>query len=80
MSPVEPRDTPTPCPNTQAGREAALDPSSPQDGAPLSWQTRGACIGQPDEWFFPREMEKAVKERRCPQVPWVPLSQRRVQP
>ncbi len=33
MSPVEPRDTPTPCPDPRTGREAVLDPSSRQDGA-----------------------------------------------
>ncbi len=53
MSHAEPRDTPTPCPDPRAGREAVLDPSSRQDGAPTSWQTRAACIGQPERWFFP---------------------------
>ncbi len=53
MSPVEPRDTPTPCPDLRAGREAVLDPSSRQDGASASWQMRGACVGQPERWFFP---------------------------
>ncbi len=35
------------------GREGVLDPSSRQDGASPSWQTRGLCAGQPDRWFFP---------------------------
>ncbi len=38
MSPVEPRDTPTPCPDPQAGREAVLDPSSRRDGASTAEQ------------------------------------------
>ncbi len=53
MSPVEPRDTSAPSPDPWAGREAVLDPSSRQDGASSSWQTRAACTGQPEEWFFP---------------------------
>ncbi len=53
MSPVEPRDTSTPCSDPRTGWEAVLDPSSREDEACLSWQSRGACIGQPEEWFFP---------------------------
>ncbi len=37
MSPVEPRDTPTPCPDPRTGRETALDPSSRQEGASQPW-------------------------------------------
>ncbi len=53
VDPAGPRDTAAPCPDPQAGREAVLDPSSRQDGASASWQTRAACVGQPGHWFFP---------------------------
>ncbi len=49
MSPVEPRDTPTPCPDPQAGREGALGPSSRPDGASLPWHEDESSIGNPDE-------------------------------
>ncbi len=53
VSPVEPRDTPTPCPDPRTGREGVLDPSSRQEEAWPFWQTHAACAGWPEEWFFP---------------------------